>query len=537
MSDGAFDITFASVGHLYDYRQGVAPDAAALERARQAVGWRHLQLDAGQRTIRFGRDGMRIDLGGFAKGHVVDTSIAILKRLGIQHAMVAAGGDSHVMGDRRGRPWSIAIRDPRDDKRVVAVLPLQDTSISTSGDYERYFERDGVRHHHLIDPKTGTSPRSVRSVTILANDGLTSEGLSKCLFVMGLERGMRLVESVPGVDAVVVDAAGSLAFLFRFGGCRPRRRRRNPAVSFVRPSQTNFKEAVMTSQIKKTVQPALCTLAAMLLLAGCSGSGDSEDTVAVNGDVAIAYAKRVNSLSMNPTDGAPFAAGGDLIIREKSSPSAPEHNVTANYTRGNGDVSDPEVSYDGKKVVFAMNCPTSNNAAIGSAVCTGRWNIWEYTLPSGGYANGTMRRITSSTTDDDVDPYYLPERRLRVRIEPPDQDAQHAGRGCAAVLRARRIRARACAEPAHDGQRRRRTSRRSRATRATTATRWCATTATSCSRAGSTWARATALRCSRSSPMAPTCSCSTVRKAAATASCTRARWTRTARTAASSRRR
>ena len=74
--------------------------------------------------------------------------------------MVAAGGDSHVMGDRRGRPWSIAIRDPRDAKRVVAVLPLQDTSISTSGDYERYFERDGVRHHHLIDPKTGSSPRA-----------------------------------------------------------------------------------------------------------------------------------------------------------------------------------------------------------------------------------------------------------------------------------------------------------------------------------------------------------------------------------------
>jgi thiamine biosynthesis lipoprotein len=92
------------------------------------------------------------------------------------------------------------------------VLPLQDTSISTSGDYERYFERDGVRHHHLIDPKTGSSPRGVRSVTILANDGLTSEGLSKCLFVMGLERGMRLIESVPGVDAVVVDAAGTLHF-------------------------------------------------------------------------------------------------------------------------------------------------------------------------------------------------------------------------------------------------------------------------------------------------------------------------------------
>ena len=212
LSDGAFDITFASVGQLYDYRSGIAPDAAALERARQAIGWRHLQLDAANRTIRFGRDGMRIDLGGFAKGYVVDTSIAILKRLGVQHAVVAAGGDSHVMGDKRGRPWSIAIRDPRDQKRVVAVLPLQDTSISTSGDYERFFERDGVRHHHVIDPKTGASPCSVHSVTILANDGLTSEGLSKCLFVLGLDRGMRLVESVPGADAVVVDAAGALHF-------------------------------------------------------------------------------------------------------------------------------------------------------------------------------------------------------------------------------------------------------------------------------------------------------------------------------------
>jgi thiamine biosynthesis lipoprotein len=155
---------------------------------------------------------VRIALGGFAKGQVVDNSITILKRLGVANAVVAAGGDSHVMGDRRGRPWSIAIRDPRDPKRVVAVLPLQDTSISTSGDYERFFERDGVRHHHLIDPKTGTSPSALHSVTILAADGLTSEALSKCVFVMGLARGMRLVESQPGVDAVIVDAAGTLHF-------------------------------------------------------------------------------------------------------------------------------------------------------------------------------------------------------------------------------------------------------------------------------------------------------------------------------------
>ena len=211
-SDGAFDITFASVGNLYDYRAGTAPTAEQLELGRAAIGWQNLILDPRTRSLRFARDGMRIDLGGFAKGYVVDTSIAILKRLGVQHAVVAAGGDSHVLGDRRGRPWSIAVRDPRDARRVVAVLPLQDTSISTSGDYERYFERDGVRHHHLIDPRTGISPSALRSVTILADDGLTSEALSKCLFVMGLERGMRLIESQPGADAVVVDATGALHF-------------------------------------------------------------------------------------------------------------------------------------------------------------------------------------------------------------------------------------------------------------------------------------------------------------------------------------
>ncbi|KAB2868234.1 MAG: hypothetical protein F9K36_18495, partial [Burkholderiaceae bacterium] len=159
----------------------------------------------------------------------------------------------------------------------------------------------------------------------------------------------------------------------------------------------------MRVQIEKTIQPVLCTLAASLWLAGCSGSGDSNDTLAVNGDVAIVYAKRANTLSQNPTDGTPFAPGGDLIVREKSSPAAPEHNITAGYTRGTGDVSDPEVSYDGKKIVFAMNCPPANNAQ-----CTGRWNIWEYALPAGGFAGGTLRRVTSSTTADDVDPYYLP---------------------------------------------------------------------------------------------------------------------------------
>ena len=212
LSQGAFDITFASAGALYDYREGRLPDDLSLARAVQAIGWRQLQLDPQRPSLRFLRPGMRIDLGGFAKGHAVDRSIRLLQRLGIRHAIVSAGGDSRLLGDRRGRPWTIAIRDPRRADGIVALLPLEDTAISTSGDYERCFERDGVRHHHLIDPRTGRSADAVRSVTILAPDGLTTEALSKTVFVLGVERGLQLIETLSGVDAVVVDANGVLHY-------------------------------------------------------------------------------------------------------------------------------------------------------------------------------------------------------------------------------------------------------------------------------------------------------------------------------------
>lgn len=212
LSGGAFDITYAGAGHLYDYRERIKPSEAALREACAHVGWRHLVLDPAARSVRFARPGMRIDLGGFAKGHAVENGAALLRQRGIEHAIVTAGGDSRVLGDKRGRPWSIGVRHPRCPGEVVALLPLADVAISTSGDYERFFEADGVRCHHVIDPKTGKSPTGIHSVTILAADGLTSEALSKTLFVMGLPRGMRLIESQQGVDAVVVDAEGALHY-------------------------------------------------------------------------------------------------------------------------------------------------------------------------------------------------------------------------------------------------------------------------------------------------------------------------------------
>ena len=148
----------------------------------------------------------------------------------------------------------------------------------------------------------------------------------------------------------------------------------------------------------------------VLSLAACGGGSKSDSsTVTVQGDVPIAYAKRVNTIGLNPTNGAPTAPGGDLMIREKSSPSAPEHNITAQFTLGKGDAATPEVSWDGKKILFSMRCPADNAVTIGGApACTGHWNIWEYDMTTGGLAGGTFKRLTSSTGDDDIHPVYLP---------------------------------------------------------------------------------------------------------------------------------
>jgi FAD:protein FMN transferase len=214
LTDGAFDISYAAAGRLYDYRARQRPDAAALEAARRCIGWQHLHLDRTARTLRFGRAGMCIDLGGIAKGHAVDNASALLRARGIRHAYLSAGGDSRVIGERfdgaGGRPWSVAIRHPRRAGEAVAVLPLVDVSISTSGDYERFFDDGAERVHHLIDPATGSSPQQVVSATVLADDGVTSEALSKALFVLGPDRGLPLLARVPGTDAVLVDSLGRL---------------------------------------------------------------------------------------------------------------------------------------------------------------------------------------------------------------------------------------------------------------------------------------------------------------------------------------
>ena len=212
LSDGAFDISFASVGYMYDYRNHIEPDEKQIKKQLSAIDYRSIKLDAHNSTVHFLKPGMRIDLGGIAKGYAVDKGAEILLARGIQHAIVTAGGDSRIIGDRRGRPWMVGVKDPRIGNKEAVVLPLENTALSTSGDYERYFMDGDRRVHHILNPRTGKSATGIRSVSVLAPHGIDTDALTKPLFILGVERGMRIIDRIPGVDAIVIDDKGQLFY-------------------------------------------------------------------------------------------------------------------------------------------------------------------------------------------------------------------------------------------------------------------------------------------------------------------------------------
>jgi len=209
---GKFDITFASAGRLYDYRKAIRPSDTELKQLLKAINYRHIQLNPRKRTIRFLHPQVYIDLGGIAKGHAVDQAIRILQQCGVKHALVSAGGDSRILGDKLGLPWMTGIRHPREKNGFAVVLPLTNTAISTSGDYERYFIEDGVRYHHIISPESGRPADKARSVTILGKDATTTDALSTAIFVMGPGKGLQTIEQLPGIEAIIIDAAGKIHY-------------------------------------------------------------------------------------------------------------------------------------------------------------------------------------------------------------------------------------------------------------------------------------------------------------------------------------
>lgn len=212
LSEGAFDITFASLGRYYDYRNKLSPSEQQRETLLPAINYRLIHLDANNNTLWFEHPKLYIDLGGIAKGYAVDNAIAIVQSFGVQHASISAGGDSRVIGDKLGRPWMVGIKNPRADA-VAITLPLADVAVSTSGDYERYFiDNKGERVHHIINPRTGKSTNGINSVTIIGPLGFDTDPLSTTVFVLGVEKGLALIDKLPGFDAVIIAGDGKVFY-------------------------------------------------------------------------------------------------------------------------------------------------------------------------------------------------------------------------------------------------------------------------------------------------------------------------------------
>jgi FAD:protein FMN transferase len=211
-SEGAFDPAVGTLVELWGFHSALeeprAPDAAAIDAwLRTGASLAAVEIDG--RRVRGAVPGIKLDLGGIAKGEAVDRLVTLLGRHGIRNAMVNAGGDLRVLGHRTGRPWRIGIQDPRSDA-VLGVIELADGEAAfTSGDYERYFEGADGRLHHIIDPRTGYPASSTRAVTVVAKLGVEADAAATALFVAG-DDWRRLATAV-GVDTVLrVDAAGEI---------------------------------------------------------------------------------------------------------------------------------------------------------------------------------------------------------------------------------------------------------------------------------------------------------------------------------------
>ncbi len=202
-SDGAFDVTVGPVVRLWRRARQTKrlPDPEKLHAARALVGYRNIVLDEKARTVKLLKPGMRLDLGGIAKGYAADQMLEVLARHGLRRALVAAGGDIAVREPPPGKKgWTIAIAAVGPKKEKPGKLLLANAAVSTSGDAEQYVEIEGKRYSHIVDPRTGLGLVGRMSATVVAPDGITADSLTKVVAVLGPKKGFAILEKYPGVS-------------------------------------------------------------------------------------------------------------------------------------------------------------------------------------------------------------------------------------------------------------------------------------------------------------------------------------------------
>jgi len=212
LTDGGFNIAIGPAVEAWSVteRQHV-PTEVELQQLIPLVDLQGIHVDVSKQTVSLDRAGMRIDIGGIGKGYAADRAVEVMRKAGATAGVVALSGDIKTFGQLPdGHGFPVGIQHPRNEGAILAWIELQDEAISTAGDYERSFERNGIRYHHILDPRTLQPARGCQSVTVIAREGVWADGLDTGIFVMGPERGMELVEHLVDVEAIIVDAEGRM---------------------------------------------------------------------------------------------------------------------------------------------------------------------------------------------------------------------------------------------------------------------------------------------------------------------------------------
>ena len=217
MTEGAFDVTVGTLVRLWDIKKQIIPDKTVIDEIRKGVGYGNIVTDRAASTVFITIKGASIDLGGILKGYAADRVVGILKGNGIKSGIAAIGGEVRAFGKRPdGQPWVVGIQNPRQkgqNDEIIAFVEISDRALSTSGDYNKYFEKGGKRYHHLLDPKTGYPSQRCGSTTVIADDATTSDGYSK-LFILGPQKGMEVAKKA-GFDVIFIDCNGDVSMTDR----------------------------------------------------------------------------------------------------------------------------------------------------------------------------------------------------------------------------------------------------------------------------------------------------------------------------------
>jgi thiamine biosynthesis lipoprotein len=211
-SDGAFDITIAPLLELWGF-YGDKPHLPRDEEIRACmtrVGYQFLSVKDSR--LEKTRGDVEVDLGGIAKGYAVGQASKVLTEKGVTSAVIDAGGDVYALGKRGSKPWKVGIKDPKGGEELLGYLEVEDLAVMGSGDYERFFEKDGKRYHHIFDPKTGYPAEGLSGTTLIHPDPTAADAWNTAIFVLGPEKGLELVEKTPGMEVIMVTTSGKIIY-------------------------------------------------------------------------------------------------------------------------------------------------------------------------------------------------------------------------------------------------------------------------------------------------------------------------------------